>query len=392
MSAPELNNFYTTKAGIVIPTITGTVSALSSLAIICFILSTRNNTIYHRIMFFMSLSDIMASVAIALTTLPMPKDVIYPYAGLSYGTVKTCEAQGFLYLTGSSLVICMNAGLCVYYLCILVLNMREIVFRKCIEPLLYIFSFTGCIVLAAHLLLKEDFLNPTISDPFCGPSAYPEGCNKQDTPHCRGGDNSSVGKDFYILFMTVCSTGFVILVITMGSIFYTFAKRERTKRVSFLRSEGVAREDRHRIEREWESAQRNRRIISVQILMYIAAFVITWIMAVVTLLSEKTRIQQWAQILRMIFQPLQGFFNMFIFFYHKVHVICRNAKKRKFCETIRVLCCQQSPEFVVISNIDSISRVSKEDGSLSMFRGTSHYYVKSKSLSLCLTKCMTSFL
>ena len=90
MAQPHVyNSFYFTKAGFIIPTVTGSISCLSSLTIIAFILRSKSNTIYHRIMFGLSSADIITSLAIALTTLPMPKDVIYPFSGSSYVTIGT---------------------------------------------------------------------------------------------------------------------------------------------------------------------------------------------------------------------------------------------------------------------------------------------------------------
>ena len=111
--------FYFTWAGFIIPTMTGSLSFLSSLTIVIFILRSKSNTIYHRILVFLSLSDMITSLAIALTTLPMPRDVIYPFAGPSYGTIGTCEAQGLAYVVGNGLVYSTNGILNFYYACTL---------------------------------------------------------------------------------------------------------------------------------------------------------------------------------------------------------------------------------------------------------------------------------
>jgi hypothetical protein len=65
-----------TKYGAIVPRVTGFLSAISSLIIMYVIVrSSRGlSTIYHRIMFCMSVFDIFTSVAMGLTTLPMPKD------------------------------------------------------------------------------------------------------------------------------------------------------------------------------------------------------------------------------------------------------------------------------------------------------------------------------
>jgi hypothetical protein len=93
--------FASTEAGIIIPTITGGLSFLSSSFIMITIYRSKQNTVYHRILFFLSFWDAIVSFCIALTTLPMPKDVIYDYKGPSYGNHGTCSMQAFLIFLGA---------------------------------------------------------------------------------------------------------------------------------------------------------------------------------------------------------------------------------------------------------------------------------------------------
>jgi len=64
------------KYAAAVPKITGSISAVSSSLIIYLICRSKPklSTIYHRIMFCMSVADILASTAMALTTLPMPRN------------------------------------------------------------------------------------------------------------------------------------------------------------------------------------------------------------------------------------------------------------------------------------------------------------------------------
>jgi hypothetical protein len=235
------NSFYFTKAGFIIPIITGWMSCISSLTIISFILRSKSNTIYHRIMFGLSSADIITSLAIALTTLPMPKDVIYPFSGPSYGTIGTCEAQGFMYIMGSSLAFCMMAALNVYYACTLSFNVREEVFRRFIEPVLYVISITASVIGPIVLVLKADMLNPGVNDPFCGPAIYPEGCNKEDDPDCRGTPGGS--RNYLLGFIFALTLGFGTLIVTMGSVIYTFYKREKRVKEKLRSSTETTDED-----------------------------------------------------------------------------------------------------------------------------------------------------
>ena len=96
--ASSYSSFYFTKTGIIIPTVTGSVSFLSSALIIFIIIrtvttSTHKWSAYYRIIFGLSIADCFTSLATALTTIPMPKDVIYPFEMPSYGNILTCEVQ-----------------------------------------------------------------------------------------------------------------------------------------------------------------------------------------------------------------------------------------------------------------------------------------------------------
>jgi len=303
-------------------------------------------------MFGLSFADIIASIAIALTTLPMPKDVIYPFSGPSYGTIGTCEAQGFLYIMGSSLAFCMMAALNVYYACTLSFNVREEVFRRYIEPVFYVISITTSVITPTVVLLKADMLNPGVNDPFCGPAIYPEGCNKEDDPDCRG---TPIGnRNFLLTFIFALTLSFGTLIITMGSVIYTFYKREKRVKEKLKSRTETTDEDESKA-RELEHAEKMTRIITKQALMYIGAFVITWIMP---MLSADKAIGSlyWVQVLRMIFQPLQGFFNMLIFFYHKVSILVRHYDERTVGDALRIifLTPRENPDNLALSNLDVI--------------------------------------
>ena len=177
MDIPD--RFYFTKACMVVTATIASISCLSSLATIMFILRSRKNTSYHRIMFGISFADIMTSAAMALTTLPMPRDVIYPFSGPSYGTVGTCEAQAFIYIVGGALTIAMISILNIYYVCILTLNVKLNRFARCIEPLLCVPIIATVVTTVTFLLLRPRYLNPTPTDPFCAAGSYPYDCHNE---------------------------------------------------------------------------------------------------------------------------------------------------------------------------------------------------------------------
>ena len=108
-------NWPTTYMAIV-PRLTGTLSAISSLTIIYLIVRSNNrlSTIYHRILFFMSVSDVISSIGMALTTIPMPtempqeKELGFYWPGNRYGNEGTCSAQGFAIMVAGFATLALN--------------------------------------------------------------------------------------------------------------------------------------------------------------------------------------------------------------------------------------------------------------------------------------------
>jgi hypothetical protein len=90
----------------------------------------------------MSVADILQSIAMAWTTVPIPTEMIYEqFNGLMVvGNNTTCSMQGFVYMCGFLAGTFYNIFLTYYYLCALTLNMQDKPFRKYYEPISFIVS------------------------------------------------------------------------------------------------------------------------------------------------------------------------------------------------------------------------------------------------------------
>ena len=136
-----IQTFATTASGVIIPRFVGTLSAISSIIIISIIArsKTRLSSPYHRILFGMSFADVIASAAVAFTTLPMPADMIYTqFQGKSIGNTWTCAIQGYAANTYFHIGAFYNFGLCLYYLCAIPFKMSDKKFQKRVEPFIHI--------------------------------------------------------------------------------------------------------------------------------------------------------------------------------------------------------------------------------------------------------------
>lgn len=100
--------------------VSGTISLIASIAIIWHVLRSNNglSTTYHRLVFGLSISDTISSLANALSTTMAPKEMNYliPFA---QGNSATCDTQGFLLILGYMIGALYNCSICFYYLAII---------------------------------------------------------------------------------------------------------------------------------------------------------------------------------------------------------------------------------------------------------------------------------
>ncbi|GFH55643.1 hypothetical protein CTEN210_12119 [Chaetoceros tenuissimus] len=359
--------------------ISGLTSFFSSLIIIAVILRSKLlDSPYHRIIFGLAVFDCVSSLAIALSTIPMPKDVAYVFEMPSYGTTNTCVAQALLYLFGSALAFGMSSILNIYYICSLVFQMWDEVFRKRVEVPLYALAVIG--VSFAGLIktkhwddgLSLEMLNPSPSATFCTVEDYPYDCSVVDIAYddigieCRGKQSREV---FTFRFLILGGVTFFLLIGTMISIivsFYVNLRKqkiavEKKKKESEFCIEQISADD-----KSWDSnamenvdldesvqqtvqlsdedlnilqmAQEQSKVITQQALMYIAAFVVTWIFVIIPCVVNAENYPA-VQVLRMVFQPLQGFWNMWIFLMHKVSQLrrCKPEEFKSLCHTLKFI-------------------------------------------------------
>ena len=285
-SLVETNDrFAFSVAGLILPIVSGSFSFVSSCIIMITVLRSKQNTPYHRIMFFMSFMDALSSLSIAMTTLPMPRDVIYNYSGQSYGTTEACEAQAF----GTGLVLFTNILLNIYYICKIKYNVSDSKFRQYAEPIFLLIS-VPLAILQPILFVVTDALNPSPYDSFCLIDVYPHECLENEQVECIRGDRDMLTFHQYVISIAV-GIELAVLIITMLFIIH----------MTWFRQEDNSAE---------------AKAVAIQAVMYITACLLTWVTAVIFSIMAENRLMN---ILCTILFPLQGFFNLGIFMFHKVY-------------------------------------------------------------------------
>jgi hypothetical protein len=367
----DYDTFYQSTAGFIIPTVTGAISCVSSLTIIFIILRSRRNTAYHRIMLLVSLSDVLSSTAIALTTIPMPADVIYSYAGPSYGTVATCDAQALMFAIGTTSSV---SAICVlnivYYLCKIVFSMEERTFSKTVEPLCFILSFPVGVIFP-FILRSNGVFNPTPYESYCSMSLYPYRCNDSDAVDCIRGDlNDQVTTSLARAFLVVSLGIMGLSMLTIICKVYHDEKRmvqqrqicrpptkptnERNDLAIPTQDKGeiFADDDKNKAPPKSPTAEEDAilhlqhgltKTVSLQAAMYLSAFILSFSFTFLTIIQNKSGEFPYAelkvvQVLKVVFQPSQGLFNMLIFIYHKLYQVKRVEKDLySTCDALRLV-------------------------------------------------------
>jgi len=244
--------------------------------------------------------------------------------------------------------------------------MKEETFKKYLEPVLLLVSIAATAFVGLFLLLNAKLINPNPIVPFCSMGFYPWNCVNDDDVECiRGTQKRSLAMFGYAIFFHVL-LALVILTSTMFLIILAFYKSEHKlknrphRRTSLVKSWSPSPVSTQRKEQEdsyrEESEHTLSRIITRQALMYIGAFLLTWIFTILSILKYKGQ-NEFIEVLRMIFQPLQGFFSMAIFVYHKVSNIRRADEDENISGALRIIFTSPSmvPE-VIVSRIAIVAQ------------------------------------
>ena len=148
----------------------GSVSTIASTCLIVHILRSHRglSTTYHRLVFGLSVTDIMLSFVQALGSTMVPKEMNYFIPG-AQGNTTTCTAQGF--------VVLYNCSICLYFLAIIRYNKKDEYIRNKLEPWFHGISIIIPLVGGFIFMAMKAY------------NAYESACfflRQNDAPHCIG--------------------------------------------------------------------------------------------------------------------------------------------------------------------------------------------------------------
>jgi hypothetical protein len=369
---PNKHFFFSTEA-LVITVTTASTSALSSLLVMAIILRSQSglSTTYHIIMFFMSFWDFISSAASALVTLPMPSDVhaIYPFSGYAVGTSSTCAAQGFSIVAGQAFSTSSIVALNFYYIIAVRYGVSDNILKKRMLPILLAVAIIIVFLPLAVFPLYLDLCNPRPYEPYCLVGQYPEQCTLKGI-ECIGGDIST--ETFLIWWWATIigiGTGFFLVFVSLVLVIMLIFKSERAikknarEKVEDEPLDHISINSTPSIDRHLEEGYgRTRRALRVS-LLYIGAFFLTWIWTILTMALGGKIIYGYkvfdivVDTGKLVFNPLQGFFNALIFIYDKVCMVKSSNQILTFTEALKIVLFfpEEVPE-VVLTSIDIVTQ------------------------------------
>ena len=281
----------------------------------------RSRTI-SRVLLGMSSNDLIFAICAVFGTLFNPKGVypdwMNPYAS---GTWKTCEASGFLLQLSSTSSVIYNGVLTLCYLLLLRFEWNDRQLKR-IEPFLHILPPLIGIAMSSVSLAKELYSPTGVA---CSIQEYPPGC--LESGNCIRGNHAhayTLGLFFSWVWMV-----FVFICTSMYLIYQSIARREDRSRIyDFRRSIRKFRgNDTVTQKAEGESTnaeasnsrkQSLRFRFAMQSLFYCIVYFLTWIWGTINVTVHKSKAVPHSYIpilyLLSIFEPLQGFLNMAVYF------------------------------------------------------------------------------
>jgi len=157
----------------------GAISTIASTCLIVHILRSDDclSKTYHRLIFGLSIADILSSLAFILGPIMIPRemDYIIPHA---IGNMTTCTLQGFLKDFGLVVAMIYNFCLCFYYLAIIKYNKKDEYIRKNLEP-----WFHGISIIIPLILCS---ISHYTFDAYIGGFCTPSIIVTSPPPHCIG--------------------------------------------------------------------------------------------------------------------------------------------------------------------------------------------------------------
>ena len=317
------------------PTVSGPISLVASSIIISKIYHSRTKlrSPYNRILFGLSVSDVVYSFCCLLSTYMSPKGT--PDVWGAVGNEATCKIQGFLVLLSITTTPFYNCALCIYYLCIIRYAMPDDKFSSRIEPALHVIPFCWGWFSAIYCL-SQGLINNT-GPAGCWIAPYPSNCIDNPDVDCIRGENIHVTRWIFNLAFILLT--FLVIIVTMSMMFWSVWRQEaRMNQYRFGSNFGSASGPQGANNNVRNPSTSTRRTSSTssttrverarsQAVLYCGAWVLSFIPSIIQRTVEANigagEVPFVFVFAALFLNPLQGLFNLLVFIQPQVSSVRR---------------------------------------------------------------------
>ncbi|GFH46304.1 hypothetical protein CTEN210_02778 [Chaetoceros tenuissimus] len=201
------------QAAMIIRCIMGGISTVSSSLLLFFIYCAPKGlqSPYSRIIFGLSLADVLQSLGVLLGPFAAPKD---PLNIFGIGNIHSCEAIGFLTIIGFLAVPWYTLHLTYYFLKRVKYKVKPTDFANGEEKWIHILIWTYSISAVTYALVKGQ-INATKGGNMCVISDSPVGCEKTPNQECERGEGANTTNIATAVASLV--TVFIALFLVLGA-------------------------------------------------------------------------------------------------------------------------------------------------------------------------------
>ncbi|GFH52561.1 hypothetical protein CTEN210_09037 [Chaetoceros tenuissimus] len=193
----------------------GAVSFICSSTLAYYMIKFKRNglqTPYRRLIFAISVADMMQSISIVLG--PFFNDSTVPQAFWAIGNASTCRLDGLLFALGNTASPMYSCFLTVYYYCKLYKKMPNERFAQQVEKWINLFILLFLMVTNIYALGTNSFNSSSVGQ-FCLYAVTPAGCRQQ--PDLYGECESSPDPDA-IAILSILTSVFIPIACLMISV------------------------------------------------------------------------------------------------------------------------------------------------------------------------------
>ena len=169
------------------PSISGCISSFASITLIVSIFRSnlKLSNVYRRLIFFLSVFDIILSITHALSSLPMPAGTIWG----AIGNDVTCGMQGFFTTVGLCGTVLYSLSLTVYFLLVVKYDMSEARIKKCVEPFLHAIPLLYSFGVSTYIYATNNY---NAEGRICWIETKPPNCKNDPEVECLSSGNPVV--------------------------------------------------------------------------------------------------------------------------------------------------------------------------------------------------------